>query len=270
MIEFYIKPEHVAPEDAQKVLEFLNSAKSAKEIATSVEIPDERDVGATVAQHILNKRRELGGFTSLEQVANVRHVGPERFTEIVTTLCGKQATEIITTLQTFFSLTPLSPWVYTYDAANPDAPYSTAYLYTGGGVTYPQGYGLDLRFVDQYNNDEIIVGWDAVPLDNQELYAGGDSPYHHSMIRLTFTGRNVSTQNQYLLIFGFRGIANNPSAQFFIGADLVDTVELTGNEQHAILLDCLGNGSTVDIYVRLASPSIWALMGFKGVDCYLL
>lgn len=95
MTENYIKPEDVSPEDAQKVLDFLNSAESAEEIASAVEIPDERDVGIIVAQHILDRRKELGEFTNLQQVADVRQVGPERFTEIVMTLRGRQATEMI-------------------------------------------------------------------------------------------------------------------------------------------------------------------------------
>ena len=90
MTEAYVKPEDVSAEDVQKVLDFLNSAESAEEIAIAVEIPGERDVGIRVAQHILDRRRELGGFTNLRQVADVQQVGPERFTEIVTTLRKRQ------------------------------------------------------------------------------------------------------------------------------------------------------------------------------------
>lgn len=88
MAENHIKPEDVSLQVAQKVLDFLNTAKSAEEIADAVEIPDERDVGIIVAQHILDRRKELSKFTNLEQVADVRQVGPERFTEIVNTLGG--------------------------------------------------------------------------------------------------------------------------------------------------------------------------------------
>lgn len=89
MAENYIKPEDVSPQVAQKVLDFLNSAQSAEEIASVVEIPHERDVGIIVAQHILDRRKELGKFANLEQVADVQQVGPERFTEIVNTLGGE-------------------------------------------------------------------------------------------------------------------------------------------------------------------------------------
>ena len=92
MAENYIKPEDVSPEDAQKVLHFLNSAKSAEEIGQAVEIPGERDVGIRVGQHILDRRKELGKFTDIQQVADVPQVGPERFTEIVITLCRRPIT----------------------------------------------------------------------------------------------------------------------------------------------------------------------------------
>ena len=64
-------------------------AKTAEEIAEAVEIAHERDVGVRVAQRILDRREKLGGFTSLQQVADVPQVGPERFTEIVTTVGGR-------------------------------------------------------------------------------------------------------------------------------------------------------------------------------------
>ena len=86
MEEVYIRPEDVSPEVAQRVLMFLNSAQTAEQIAETVEIPDELDVGIRVGQRILDRRRELGAFTSLQQIADVPQVGPERFTEIIVTL----------------------------------------------------------------------------------------------------------------------------------------------------------------------------------------
>ncbi len=97
MTENYIKPEDVSPEDAQKVLDFLNSAQSAAEIAEAIEIAHERDVGVKVGQHMLDRREQLGGFTSLQQVADVSQVGPERFSEIISTLRERQPAETATT-----------------------------------------------------------------------------------------------------------------------------------------------------------------------------
>jgi len=84
--EIYLLPENISASDATMVLEFLNAAQSAEEIATAVEIPGELDIGLRVAARILVRRDQLDGFTSLEQVYAVPYVGPERFTELVTSL----------------------------------------------------------------------------------------------------------------------------------------------------------------------------------------
>src|SRR5919202_3463443 len=84
----HLRPEDVSPEHAREVLDFLNSAKTAEQIAAAVEIPGELDVGVRIAQRILDRRRQLGGFTDLQQLDAIPLVGPERFTEIVTTLSG--------------------------------------------------------------------------------------------------------------------------------------------------------------------------------------
>lgn len=82
----YIKPEDVPEEEIKRILYFLNTVKKADEIADGVEFPGERDVGIKVAQHILKKREKIGKFTNLKQVDKIKHVGPERFTEIVMSL----------------------------------------------------------------------------------------------------------------------------------------------------------------------------------------
>jgi hypothetical protein len=84
--EEYLRPEDVRPEHARQVLEFLNSAQTAEQIAAAVEIPGEPDVGIRLSQRILDRRGQLGTFTNLGQVADVHLIGPERFTEIVVTL----------------------------------------------------------------------------------------------------------------------------------------------------------------------------------------
>lgn len=95
MTEPYITPEEVSTLDARKVLSFLNSATTAQEIADAVELPMERDVGIRVGQRILQRRAELGGFTMLQQVAEVPQVGPERFTEIILALSRRSTPEDI-------------------------------------------------------------------------------------------------------------------------------------------------------------------------------
>jgi hypothetical protein len=83
-----IRPEDVGPSDTAKILGFLNAASSAQEIADGIEIPGEPDIGLRLGQRLLDRRRELGTFTSLQQVAGVPLIGPERFTDIVRALTG--------------------------------------------------------------------------------------------------------------------------------------------------------------------------------------
>jgi archaellum component FlaC len=85
----YLTPEDLSPAQTSEVLAFLNSAKSAQEIADRVEIPGELDVGLRVGQRILDHRAQLpDGFANLTQLMDVNQVGPERFTEILATILG--------------------------------------------------------------------------------------------------------------------------------------------------------------------------------------
>ena len=82
----YIRPTDIPEEQANRVLGFLNYARSAEEIAAAIEFPGERDVGMRIARNILARREELGVFKDLGQVDAIRQIGPERFTEIVRAL----------------------------------------------------------------------------------------------------------------------------------------------------------------------------------------
>lgn len=95
MAELYLLPENISAADAAMVLEFLNAAQSAEEIAAAVEILGELDVGPLVAARILARRDQLGGFSTLEQVYAVPYVGPERFTELVASLSGARPPQAI-------------------------------------------------------------------------------------------------------------------------------------------------------------------------------
>jgi hypothetical protein len=81
-----IRPQEVDAGTARRILDFLNSAASAEEIAAGIELPDEPDIGPAVARHLLERRREIGRFTSLQQVTEVRQLGPVRFTQLVRAL----------------------------------------------------------------------------------------------------------------------------------------------------------------------------------------
>ncbi len=80
----FVRPEQVSPRTAQDILKFLNSAVSAEEIASGIELPGEPDIGLALANRILRRREELGGrFTTLNQLLEIPYIGPERFTDIV-------------------------------------------------------------------------------------------------------------------------------------------------------------------------------------------
>ncbi|MBN1931237.1 MAG: hypothetical protein JW786_06475 [Desulfobacterales bacterium] len=95
MLKSYIKPESLSAAEVQQVLEFLNGAQTIEEIADTIELPGELDVGLRVAQRLLNRRATLGGeFSNIQQVADTPYVGPERFTEIVAVLTGRRIEKI--------------------------------------------------------------------------------------------------------------------------------------------------------------------------------
>jgi hypothetical protein len=86
----YTRPEELTASIAKNVLASLNMSRSSEELATDIEIRGERDIGQKVAQNILVRRTQLGGFKNLSQVFAVPQVGPERFTEIVKALSGRK------------------------------------------------------------------------------------------------------------------------------------------------------------------------------------
>lgn len=86
-----IKPEDITPGRAEKILDYLNSVHTPEEIAAVVEIPG-RDVGAKLARNILTRRNELGKFTDLKELADVRQIGSERFSQIVKAIERVQST----------------------------------------------------------------------------------------------------------------------------------------------------------------------------------
>jgi hypothetical protein len=67
-------------------------------------------------------------------------------------------------LNPFFSLSAVNPEAYTYNPASPNDPYAYAYLYSYGGHTR---YYSPYKLQDQVNDDQIIVGYDAVNLADE-------------------------------------------------------------------------------------------------------
>lgn len=84
-----ISPKNVDPEISKKVLDFLNSARTSNEIAKAINFAEDNDVvGSEIADQIISKRLELGQFKSLEDVEGISGVGPQRFTDIVSSVGG--------------------------------------------------------------------------------------------------------------------------------------------------------------------------------------
>ncbi len=103
----YLEPGDLAFDQAQRVLDFLNRASSAKQLGRDIEFPDERDIGVRLGQRLLDARAALGGaFTDIRQVRAVRLIGPERFTEICVAALGL---DIKRWVELFYGAAPLAP-----------------------------------------------------------------------------------------------------------------------------------------------------------------
>lgn len=85
----HIEPGDLSPDQAQRVLDFLNAATSAQQLDRDIEFPGEPDIGLRLGQRLLDAREALGGrFTQITQVRAVRLIGPDRFTEICVAALG--------------------------------------------------------------------------------------------------------------------------------------------------------------------------------------
>ncbi|MCK5280742.1 MAG: hypothetical protein KAK04_19450 [Cyclobacteriaceae bacterium] len=168
-----------------------------------------------------------------------------------------------------FEISPLSPSYSGYDPATPNGPYANAYLYTYGGITMHYG---NWPLQSQYNNDEIIIGYNPVSLsDTNNITNFSDQIHRKCSIVLNTYLYNVLADSQLLIVFGFRNIQSNSHLQFFVGTDLVRTEIIDGTEQIAILLDHPGGiNPYIYIYARLASNNYYSAVGFSGATGYII
>src|SRR6187551_1349347 len=89
MATVYLEPKDFSADQARVILNFLNRAPDAQSIAARVEFPNELDIGVELGRRLLAARQALGGrYENLEQVAAVRLIGPERFTELCVGVLG--------------------------------------------------------------------------------------------------------------------------------------------------------------------------------------
>ena len=85
----HLEPRDLSVLQAQQVLDFLNRAASAQQLARAIEFSGEPDIAVRLGQRLLDARAALGGaFTAIGQVRAVRLIGPERFTEICIAALG--------------------------------------------------------------------------------------------------------------------------------------------------------------------------------------
>src|SRR5574337_181978 len=107
MPDVYLQPSDLSTAQAQQVLDFLNRATSAEQLARDIEFPHEPDIGVKLGQRLLDARAALGGqFTDILQVRSVRLIGPERFTEICVAALGLMPERWV---EVFYGGAPLAP-----------------------------------------------------------------------------------------------------------------------------------------------------------------
>lgn len=170
----------------------------------------------------------------------------------------------------FFSLSPLNPQAYTYDAANPDDPYANASLYATGVF---HGEFAPRSLSDQYNNDQSLLFLNPVLDADQAINSLEDDVYRKCTVRTYIYGTNIGAARQYLLVFRLKTQNGSPIAQFFIGNQFVREEAITQSpyDDVAILLDAPENQS-IYATVRLAAPDNTPYHGFffMGLTCFLL
>ena len=164
------------------------------------------------------------------------------------------------------SVTPMHPLDYTYDPSHPNLPYGCASVLTYGGHT---SVGEWDSLSSQAARDRLVLKYNAVP--ESDLTLGPMLEYRgQCVVEVMFSGRNVGTSHQYLVLFSLQGVG---IAQIFLNHDFLQAEEMGGGiETMAILLACPGNGVSVYPHLRLAAyPNQHeAELAFKGMECYLL
>lgn len=91
MSDKLIRPEDVSALDAGRILEFLNTAETAEQIAEQIELPNEPDVGPRLAARLLADRQAHGPFTDIHHLREVPLIGPVRFDRLVRSLTAATA-----------------------------------------------------------------------------------------------------------------------------------------------------------------------------------
>ncbi|MFW9843508.1 MAG: helix-hairpin-helix domain-containing protein [Candidatus Thorarchaeota archaeon] len=94
------KVEDVSKEDTVRILEILNSVKTAKKLEEIITIPDRPTLEKELAENIFQYRKKTGLFTELIQLDEVPEVGPSRLESIVRSLQEYRPPSVDATLTT--------------------------------------------------------------------------------------------------------------------------------------------------------------------------
>ncbi|MBN1871646.1 MAG: helix-hairpin-helix domain-containing protein [Candidatus Omnitrophica bacterium] len=77
------KPFHENTPEARRLDEIIDEAKTVNlNTATATELTRLKGIGPALAQRIVTYRRENGLFGEIEEVKNVRGIGPDKFLDI--------------------------------------------------------------------------------------------------------------------------------------------------------------------------------------------
>jgi hypothetical protein len=86
-MQICLRPKDVTQQEASKILYSLNSLNSAEEMASVIASYAGHNVlSIRIAQRIMTKKRDLGRFQDLQQVAVVPGIGTKRFAGIIDAL----------------------------------------------------------------------------------------------------------------------------------------------------------------------------------------
>jgi len=96
-------------------------------------------------------------------------------------------------LEPLFSLSPRNPSYSGYDSSSPSSPYANAVFFTMGGFIQHSGY---LALENQYHQDEIIIGFDAVDPSNENLGAPEDT-LKKNIISIGWEAKHVDEGKQF-------------------------------------------------------------------------
>jgi hypothetical protein len=129
----------------------------------------------------------------------------------------------------------------------------------------------------------LIIGNDAVDLDDTSLTPYPEQMWRRCFIEVGLHGYNLSDDHQILLVFGFKKRGWGSAMQFFVGTEWVHSEPIENDtETIALLVDASSatqyfhrvTGDPVfrylELHARLAAEDFSGRVGFTGVEGFVL